>query len=90
MKAPIRGFRTYEAVSTIVKRALARTGLHPPTRGAHLLRFTLATNLLRRGGLLAEVAEILRHRHPDTTALYAKVDLRALRTVAPRWPECRP
>jgi len=86
IKAPIRGFRTYEAVSTIVKRTLARTGLHPPTRGAHLLRFTLATNLLRRGGSLAEVAEILRHRHPDTTALYAKVDLRMLRTVAPRWP----
>ncbi len=86
LKAPIRGFRTYEAVSSIVKRALARAALHPPTRGAHLLRFTLATNLLRRGGSLAEVAEILRHRHPDTTALYAKVDLRALRTVAPRWP----
>jgi site-specific recombinase XerD len=86
LKAPIRGFKTYEAVSSIVKRALARAGLRPPTRGAHLLRFTLATNLLRRGGSLAEVAEILRHRHPDTTALYAKVDVRALRTVAPRWP----
>ena len=90
VRAPIRGFRTYEAISSIVKRALARTGLHPPTRGAHLLRFTLATNVLRRGGSLAEVAEILRHRHPDTTALYAKVDVHALRTVAPRWPECRP
>jgi site-specific recombinase XerD len=86
VKAPIRGFSTYEAVSSIVKRALSRAGLHPPKRGAHLLRFTLATNLLRRGGSLAEVAEILRHRHPDTTALYAKVDLHALRTVAPRWP----
>ena len=86
LKAPIRGFSTYEAVSSIVKRALARAALHPPTRGAHLLRFTLATNLLRQGGSLAEVAELLRHRHPDTTALYAKVDLRALRTVAPRWP----
>jgi site-specific recombinase XerD len=86
VKAPIRGFSTYEAVSSIVRRALAHAGLHPPKHGAHLLRFTLATNLLRRGGSLAEVAEILRHRHPDTTALYAKVDLRALRTVAPRWP----
>jgi len=86
LKAPIRAFSTYEAVSSIVKRALARAGLRPPKRGAHLLRFTLATNLLRRGGSLAEVAEILRHRHPDTTALYAKVDLHALRTVAPRWP----
>jgi hypothetical protein len=35
---------------------------------------------------LAEVAELLRHRHPDTTALYAKVDLDALRSVAPPWP----
>ena len=86
VKAPIRGFSTYEAVSSIVRRALARAGLHPPKHGAHLLRFTLATNLLRRGGSLAEVAEILRHRHPDTTALYAKVDLHALGIVAPRWP----
>jgi site-specific recombinase XerD len=86
LKAPIRGFSTYEAVSTIVRRALVRAGVRPPKRGAHLLRFTLATNLLRRRGSLAEVAEILRHRHPDTTALYAKVDLHALRTVAPRWP----
>jgi len=86
LKAPIRGFSTYDAVSSIVKRTLAHAGLRPPKRGAHLLRFTLATNLLRRGGSLGEVAEILRHRHPDTTALYAKVDLHALRTVAPRWP----
>jgi site-specific recombinase XerD len=86
LRAPIRGFSTYEAVSSIVKRTLAHAGLRPPKHGAHLLRFTLATNLLRRGGSLAEVAEILRHRHPDTTALYAKVDLHALRTVAPPWP----
>jgi site-specific recombinase XerD len=86
VKAPIHEFSTYDAVSSIVRRALARAGLHPPKHGAHLLRFTLATNLLRRGGSLAEVAEILRHRHPDTTALYAKVDLHTLRTVAPQWP----
>jgi site-specific recombinase XerD len=89
LKAPIEGLKGQTSVGSIVKRALARAGLHPPTRGAHLLRFTLATNLLRRGGSLAEVAEILRHRHPDTTALYAKVDLNALRTVAPRWPGVR-
>jgi site-specific recombinase XerD len=89
IKAPIRGLGCSDAVSSIVRRTLARAGLCPPTRGAHLLRFTLATNLLRRGGSLAEVSEILRHRHPDTTALYAKVDLNALRTVAPRWPGVR-
>jgi site-specific recombinase XerD len=85
-RAPRRGFTSSVAVCTIVRRALARAGLHPPSQGAHLLRHTLATELLRRGASLAEIGEILRHRHPDTTAIYAKVDLRALRAVAPPWP----
>jgi integrase/recombinase XerD len=89
LKAPIAGLKGQTSIGSVVRRALARAGLHPPTRGAHLLRFTFATNLLRRGGSLAEVAEVLRHRHPDTTALYAKVDLNALRSVAPRWPGVR-
>ena len=85
-KAPRRGFTSSVAVCTIVRRALARAGLHPPSTGAHLLRHTLGTELLRRGASLTEIGEILRHRHPDTTAIYAKVDLRALRAVAPPWP----
>jgi len=85
-KAPRRGFTSSVAVCTIVRRALARAGLHPPSTGAHLLRHSLATEMLRRGASLAEIGEILRHRHPDTTAIYAKVDLRALRAVAPPWP----
>jgi integrase/recombinase XerD len=89
LKAPYRGFSDSETVSSVVRRALARAGLRPPTTGAHLLRFTLATNLLRCGGSLPEVREILRHRHPDTTALYAKVNLNTLRSVAPRWPGVR-
>jgi len=85
-RAPRRGFSSSVAVCTIVRRALARAGLHPPSTGAHLLRHTLATEMLRRGASLAEIGEILRHRHPDTTAIYAKVDLEALRAVAPPWP----
>ena len=85
-KAPRRGFTSSVAVCTIVRRALARAGLHPPSTGAHLLRHSLATEMLRRGASLTEIGEILRHRHPDTTAIYAKVDLRALRAVAPPWP----
>lgn len=87
MKAPRIGFASPAAISTIVARAIAKAKLDPPSHGAHLLRYSLATHVLRRGGSLAEVAELLRHRHPDTTALYAKVDLDALRTVAPPWPE---
>ncbi len=85
-KAPRVGFASSAAISTIVACAIRKAKLDPPSHGAHLLRYSLATDVLRRGGSLAEVAELLRHRHPDTTALYAKVDLDALRSVAPPWP----
>jgi site-specific recombinase XerD len=88
-KAPLRGFASPAAISTIVARAIRRAGLDLPSTGAHMLRFTLATDILRRGGSLAEVGELLRHRHPDTTALYARVDFQALRVVAPAWPGAR-
>jgi integrase/recombinase XerD len=85
-KAPDRGFAGASTVSTIVMRAIARAGLQTPSKGAHLLRHSLATTLLRRGASLAEIGELLRHRSPDTTSLYAKVDLGALRAMAPPWP----
>ena len=85
-KAPRGGFEGPSTVCTIVRRAIARAGLRTPSRGAHLLRHSLATELLRRGGSLAEIGELLRHRSPDTTLLYAKVDLGALREVAQPWP----
>lgn len=85
VKAP-RGGLERSAVGCVVKRALARADLHPPHRGSHLLRHSLATQLLRKGASLAEIGEILRHRLPDTTAIYAKVDLVALRDLAPPWP----
>jgi site-specific recombinase XerD len=42
--------------------------------------------MLRHGGSLDEIAQVLRHRHIDTTAIYAKVDHAALRTLAQPWP----
>jgi len=86
MRAPNRGFAGPVAICTIVRRAIERAGLRPPTKGAHLLRHSLATELLRRGASLAEIGDLLRHRSPDTTMLYAKVDFAALRQIALRWP----
>ncbi|HKW70923.1 MAG TPA: tyrosine-type recombinase/integrase, partial [Candidatus Dormibacteraeota bacterium] len=54
--------------------------------GAHRLRHAAETEMLRGGASLAEVAQILRHRRMMTTAIYAKVDHRALRTLAMPWP----
>lgn len=86
MKAPRRGFAGPVAVCTIVRHALQLADLHPPRKGAHLLRHSLATGMLRHGASLAEIGEILRHRLPNTTQIYAKVDLDALRAIAPPWP----
>jgi integrase len=85
-KAPHRGFSHPSSVTTIVERAFARVGLHPAARGAHTLRHSLATAMLRRGASLTEIGEVLRHRSPSTTEIYAKLDFGALRDVALPWP----
>lgn len=88
-RAPHRGFGHPSTVSTIVARALVRAGLTPATHGAHLLRHSLATTMVRRGASLAEIGQVLRHRSPNTTEIYAKLDFGALRDVAMPWPTSR-
>lgn len=75
---------TAAAVRQIVARSWARAGM--PRLGAHRLRHTLATDLLRAGTPLAQVAQVLRHRNQLSTAVYAKVDHAALSLVARPWP----
>lgn len=86
LKAPRRGFANSEAISTIVARALKKAGIDSPHTGAHLFRHTLATQMLRQGASLADIAQLLRHQSFNTTTLYAKVDLTALQTLAQPWP----
>ena len=86
MKAPRRGFAGPSTVTTIVRRALEWAGLNPPVKGAHLLRHSLATGMLRHGASMGEIGEVLRHRVPSTTEIYAKVDFGALRSLAQPWP----
>jgi site-specific recombinase XerD len=85
-KAPRRGFANPSTLSTIVRRALTRADLHPPLKGAHLLRHSLATSMLRSGAKMGEIAEILRHQALNTTEIYAKVDFEGLRSLAHPWP----
>ncbi len=86
MRAPLRGFANSEAISTIVARTLKRAGIDSPHTGAHLFRHSLATQMLRQGASLVDIAILLRHRSLNTTTLYAKVDLVALRALAQPWP----
>lgn len=72
------------AVQAVVSRACDRA--HLPRRSAHQLRHTAATQMLRGGASLQGVADVLRHRSLDTTAIYAKVDHLALRPLSRSWP----
>ena len=85
-RAPIAGFHRAMAIACIVKRALAKAGVASTRKGAHLLRHSLATDMLRKGASLDEIGEVLRHKSPDSTAIYAKVDLKSLRALALPWP----
>jgi integrase/recombinase XerD len=71
-------------VSRVVVRTCKRAGI--ARVGAHRLRHTIATELLRRGAGLPEIGQLLRHQSIDTTAVYAKVDLIALSRLALAWP----
>jgi integrase/recombinase XerD len=83
---PIGAPVTSAVVIQTVQRAFRRSGLVVASRGAHALRHTVATDLMRAGVSLKAIADVLGHRSLDTTALYAKVDLPRLRAVARPWP----
>ncbi|MBK7423453.1 MAG: tyrosine-type recombinase/integrase, partial [Propionivibrio sp.] len=84
--APLRGLSASTCVSALVRSALLRSGIESARKGAHLFRHSLATDMLRKGASLREIGEVLRHRSPDTTQLYAKVDLPSLESLALPWP----
>ena len=81
--APWRQMHT-NTISRIVRFACQRAGVAPVS--AHRLRHALASELLRQGSTLQDIAQVLRHRDLATTAAYAKIDRDALRTVAAPWP----
>lgn len=85
-RAPHHGFQGASGVGSLVRHSLERAGIHTPTRGAHQFRHGLASEMLRQGASLGEIGELLGHRHPQTTKIYTKVDLEALRTRALPWP----
>ena len=88
--APYRPFRCGDGVSHVVRRAMQRAGVVTPAKGAHALRHTAATEMLRHGVPLDQIALVLRHRGIDTTAYYAKADVGLLKRIAQPWPEALP
>jgi site-specific recombinase XerD len=73
-------------IRSVVRQAATRSGLAGRLHGPHRLRHSAATGMLQGGATLKEIADVLRHRSLDTTAIYAKVDLGRLSAIAQPWP----
>ena len=78
---------TSSTVSRAMRRAFMRCYPGEPSRGPHVLRHTLATGMLEKGATFKEIADILRHKNIETTAIYAKVDIQGLKHAVLPWPE---
>ena len=87
-RAPHRPFKDGTIVNAILKDALRATGQKPATPyvGSHLLRHSLATQLVNAGASLDEVGDVLRHRSRSSTMIYARLDIDGLRSIAQPWP----
>ena len=86
-RAPCRPLASKSIGSSIVAPAIRRAGIRGVgPASSHLFRHSAATNLLRDGTPLEAVGTLLRHRSPDVTAIYARVDVRMLRELAQPWP----
>lgn len=84
--APLHAL-SYQTVGQIVTRAMQRASIEVPRHGAHVLRHSAATGMLREGMSLTSIGVVLRHASIETTAIYAKVDVQLLREIAKPWPE---
>jgi integrase/recombinase XerD len=86
LRAPVGQRMTRSTIGNLILRAAARAGMEPTVTGPRILRHTAATRMLQRGASIKEIADVLRHKCLDTTAIYTKVDLPRLRAVALPWP----
>ncbi|KMZ11526.1 Mobile element protein [Candidatus Burkholderia humilis] len=85
--APIVGLMEgSDGIGAIVRHALLRARVDASHRGSHQFRHALAVRMLQLGASLPEIGRVLRHRSVQSTSIYAKVDLNALRTLAMPWP----
>jgi site-specific recombinase XerD len=84
---PVRPIDDSTVISRIVRSALERSGLElPRVAGAHLVRHSLATQLVSQRRPINEVADLLGHRSIDTTAIYVKVATPQLANLALPFP----
>ena len=85
-RPPFRPLRSSVSICTLIQKLLRRAGVSVHRPGAHVLRHSLATQMVVRGGTFKEIADVLGHQSLATTEIYAKLDLSSLSQVAMPWP----
>ena len=89
VRGPLRPLGINNHLGSALKAYYERAGIQTPFSGAHPIRHAFATRLLEQGTPIKEIADLLGHRHIETTFLYTKVDVDRLRTLAAEWPEVK-
>jgi integrase len=90
VRGPLRPLGINNHLGSALKAYYRQAGIQAPFSGAHPIRHAFATRLLEQGTPIKEIADLLGHRHIETTFLYTKVDVDRLRTLAAEWPEVKP
>jgi site-specific recombinase XerD len=85
---PPKAFVDAQVLNGVLEAGFEKAGMKPPTRyiGSHILRHSLATDMVSKGASLDEIGDMLRHRGRRSTMIYAKLDVEALRSIAQTWP----
>jgi len=85
---PPKAFVDAQVLNGVLETGFKKAGIKPPTRyiGSHILRHSLATDMVSKGASLDEIGDMLRHRGRRSTMIYAKLDVEALRSIAQAWP----
>lgn len=86
VRAPYHPLLDTNTLSSIISRHIVAAGINCHSKGAHVFRHNFATRMLQKGHSLKEIADVLGHRHLDTTFIYTKVDFTILKQVGLAWP----
>lgn len=85
-RAPYHPLLDSNTISSIISRNIIVAGVNCHSKGAHAFRHNFATRMLQKGHSLKEIADVLGHRHLETTFIYTKVDFTTLKQVGLAWP----
>lgn len=89
-RVPFQPLRSPANVSSMVAHRMRQAGVSGPPSGSHTFRHAFAMRMLKHGQSLKTIADMLGHRHINTTFIYTKVDLETLTQLPLDWPEVSP